>query len=281
MQFDIITIFPKIFDSYFNESILARAQKKKLIKIQAHNLRQWAPGMHKKVDDSPYGGGPGMVMKVDVIFKAVEFLLGVRPCIKYGASPLGRDRSPAKAGSPKRRVILFSAKGKTFTQADARRLAKYDQLIMICGRYEGVDERVAEHIADEEVSVGNFVLTGGEIPAMIVIDAVSRLVQGVLGKKESLCEESFSENLPTPLCVRGAEERNRMSGASVSAPLVKGGAGGLKKATDKLKTDKLKNCYLEYPQYTRPEKFKGWKAPEVLLGGNHAEIKKWREKKRG
>ena len=128
-------------------------------------------------------------------------------------------------------MILFSAKGKQFTQADARRLAKYDQLILICGRYEGVDERVAEHIADEEISVGNFVLTGGEIPAMIVIDAVARLVPGVLGKKESLEEESFS-----------------------------------------------REGFAEYPQYTRPEKFRGWKVPEVLLSGNHKEIKKWKIK---
>ena len=254
MHFDIITIFPKIFESYFGESILARAQKKKLIKIQAHDLRKWASDKHKKVDDSPYGGGPGMVLKVDVIYKAVEALR---------RAP--RRRSGLAQG--KQRVILFSAKGKIFTQADAKRLVKYDQLIMICGRYEGVDERVAEHIADEELSVGNFVLTGGEIPAMIVVDAVSRLVPGVLGKKESLAEESFSFNPPTPLCVRGAKERNRMSGASVSTPLVKGGAGGLKKPVE----------YLEYPQYTRPEKFKKWPVPEVLLSGNHQEIKDWRE----
>jgi len=237
IKFEIITIFPKVFDSYFGESILARAQRKKLIKIQAHDLRQWASDKHKKVDDSPYGGGPGMVMKADVIWKAVEFLFGVRP--------LGRDRSPAKAGSPKRRVILFSAKGKTFTQADARRLAKYDQLILICGRYEGVDERVAEHIADEELSVGNFVLTGGEIPAMIVVDSVSRLISGVLGKKESLAEESFGVR---PLW------RDK-SPAKAGSP------------------------YLEYPQYTRPEKFRGWKVPEVLLGGNHKKIEEWRREK--
>ncbi|MDD2753054.1 MAG: tRNA (guanosine(37)-N1)-methyltransferase TrmD [Candidatus Portnoybacteria bacterium] len=172
MKFDIITIFPKIFDSYFGESILARAQKKKLIKIKAHDLRKWASDKHKKVDDSPYGGGPGMVMKVDVIYKAVK-------AIKKKSND---------------RLILFSAKGKPFTQADARRLAEYDRLIMICGRYEGVDERVAEHIVDEELSVGNFVLTGGEIPAMIVVDAVARLLPGVLGKEDSLAEESFSSD---------------------------------------------------------------------------------------
>jgi len=191
---------------------LARAQKKKLIKIKAHDLRRWATDKHKKVDDSPYGGGPGMVLKVDVIDRAV---MAVKKLFK----------------GKKQRVILFSAKGKTFTQDDAKRLAKYGQLILICGRYEGVDERVAEHIADEELSVGNFVLTGGEIPAMIVVDAVSRLVPGVLGKEASLKDESF-----------------------------------------------CRDGYREYPQYTRPEKFKKWAVPEILLGGNHQEIEEWRNK---
>ncbi len=221
--FDIITIFPEIFSSYFNESIIKRAQQKKLIKIKIHNLRQWSKDKHKSVDDAPYGGGPGMVMMVEPIFKAVSAL----------KKRQGKDNVQGRKNSKKRktRVILFSAKGKQFTQADARRLAKYDQIIMICGRYEGVDERVAEYIADEEISVGSFVLTGGEIPAMILVDAVSRMIPGVLGKKESLIQESFSE---------------------------KG--------------------YLEYPQYTRPEEFHGWKVPSVLLSGNHKAIKDWREK---
>ncbi len=222
MKFDIITIFPEIFDSYFSESILARARKKKLIKIQAHDLRKWANDKHKKVDDSPYGGGPGMVLKIEPIYKAVQFL----------KSKIKNQKSKLKGKSKKVRVILFSAKGKPYAQEDARRLAQYEQIIMICGRYEGVDERVAERIADEELSVGNFVLTGGEIPAMIVVDAVSRLVPGVLGKEASLKDESF--------CREG---------------------------------------YREYPQYTRPEKFKKWGVPEVLLGGNHKEIEEWRKEK--
>lgn len=209
MKFDIITIFPKIFDSYFSETILSRAQKKGLIEIKTHDLRQWTEDNHKSVDDSPYGGGPGMVMMVEPIYKAVE--------------AVKKDK--------KTRVILFSAKGKSYTQEDARRLAQYEQIIMICGRYEGVDERVAQHIADEELSVGNFVLTGGEIPAMIVVDSVARLVPGVLGKEESLAQESFSEE-----------------------------------------------GYLEYPQYTRPEDFKGWRVPEILLSGDHKKIEEWREK---
>ena len=169
MKFDIITIFPKIFDSYFNESIIKRAQKKKLVKINVHNLRDYTSDKHKTVDDSPYGGGPGMVMMAEPIYKAVKK-------IKKGK---------------KSKVILFSAKGKKFDQKMAKRFAKLDRLIMICGRYEGVDERVAEYITDEEVSVGDYVLTGGEIPAMIVVDAITRLIPGVIAK-ESLKEESFS-----------------------------------------------------------------------------------------
>ncbi|KKT76364.1 MAG: tRNA (guanine-N(1)-)-methyltransferase [Parcubacteria group bacterium GW2011_GWF2_44_7] len=211
MKFDIITIFPKIFDSYFGEGILARARKKELIEIKTHDLRQWTIDNHKSVDDKPYGGGPGMVMMVEPIYKAVKKL-------KSQSSKL------------KTRVILFSAKGKRFTQADARRLAKYGRIIMICGRYEGVDERVAEYIVDEEVSLGNFVLTGGEIPAMILVDAISRLLPGVLGKEESLKEESHGEE-----------------------------------------------NYLEHAQYTRPENFKGWQVPAVLLSGNHQKIKEWKK----
>ncbi|OGZ34076.1 MAG: tRNA (guanosine(37)-N1)-methyltransferase TrmD, partial [Candidatus Portnoybacteria bacterium RBG_19FT_COMBO_36_7] len=227
-RFDIISIFPNIFSSYFSESILKRAQKAGLIKIGVHDLRKWTADRHKTVDDSPYGGGPGMVFKIEPIYKAVQFLSSK---FKVQSSKLGRK-------SKKSRIILFSAKGKQFTQADACRLAKYNQLILICGRYEGVDERIAQHIADEEISVGNFVLTGGEIPAMILVDAVSRLIPGVLGKKESLAEESFSK-VQSPKSLPKAR-------------LAKGG--------------KVQN-YLEYPQYTRPEKFKGWKVPEILLSG--------------
>jgi len=169
MKFDIITIFPKIFDSYFNESIIKRAQARKLIKINLHNLRDYTNDKHKTVDDKPYGGGPGMVMMVEPIFKAVTKL---------------------KVKSQKLKVILFSPKGKKFDQKMAKRFSKLDRLIMICGRYEGVDERVAKYIADEEVSVGDYVLTGGEIPVMIVVDAVTRLIPGVIAL-ESLKEESF------------------------------------------------------------------------------------------
>jgi len=175
MKIDIITIFPQIFDSYFNESIISRAKKKGTISIAVHDLRDFTSDKHRKVDDTPYGGGAGMVLKVEPIFKAVGSLKG-----------------EASEGKMKTRTILFSAKGKRYTQAVARRLSEYDRLIMICGRYEGVDERVAEHVADEEISIGDFVLTGGELSAMVVADSVSRLVPGVLGNEDSLKFESHS-----------------------------------------------------------------------------------------
>lgn len=223
MRFDIISIFPESFASYFNASILKRAQEKKLIEIHAHNLRDFTSNKHKTVDDTPYGGGAGMVLKVEPIWQCLQFLI----------SKTKNKKSPPKADQPlaeKMRIILFSAKGKKFTQADARRLAKYERLILICGRYEGVDERVAEHFADEELSIGDYVLTGGEIPAMVVVDAVTRLIPGSLGNIESAKTESHS-----------------------------------------------KKGIVEYPQYTKPEEFRGMKVPDILLSGNHKEIEKWRK----
>ncbi len=211
MRFDIITIFPEIFDSYFSESIIKRAQGAGFVDINTINLRDYTTDSHKTVDDTPYGGGAGMVMKVEPIFKAVM-------------------DTKKEYESKKTRTILFSAKGKRYTQNDAKRLAEYENLILICGRYEGVDERVIEHIADEEISIGDFVLTGGEIPAMVIVDSITRLMPGVLGNSESIVTESHSED-----------------------------------------------DYLEYPQYTKPEDFSGWKVPEVLLSGNHKKISVWRE----
>jgi len=169
IQFDILTIFPKMLDSYFSESILKRAQEKRLIKIAAHDIRAFSKDRHRKVDDRPYGGGAGMVMTFQPIADAVK-----------------------KVKKAKSRVILFSTRGKVFTNVEAKRLAKYDQLIFICGRYEGVDERVAQYVADEELSLGDYVITGGELGAAIVIDAVSRQISGVLGKAESLEENQGS-----------------------------------------------------------------------------------------
>ena len=176
MKFDIITIFPELFKGFIGESLLARAQKKKLVKINLHNLRKWTDDKHQTVDGRPYGGGAGMVLKIEPIFRAVKSL------VSY------------KVRKVKTRIILLSAKGKTFTQKDAQRLSKYDQIIFICGRYEGVDERVAKHISDEEVSIGNYVLFGGEVPAMVIIEAVSRLIPGVVAKEESVKNESFTKN---------------------------------------------------------------------------------------
>jgi len=188
-----------------------------------HNLRDYTEDKHKTVDDTPYGGGPGMVLKIEPIYKSVQSL-----------------KSKIKNKKAKIRIVLFSAKGKKYAQSDAERLSKYDNLILICGRYEGVDERVAEYIADEEISIGDYVLTGGEIPAMILVDSVTRLIPGVLGNIESLKEESFTKIKNSKL--------------------------------------KIKNSILEYPQFTKPENFEGWKVPDVLLSGNHKEIEKWRKR---
>lgn len=177
IKFDILTIFPKILDSYFAESILKRAQEKKLIQIKAHDIRAYSKDKHRKVDDRPYGGGAGMVMAFPPIALAIARI---------------RNKELGIRQKKKSRTILFSTRGKVFTNTEAKRLAKYDQLIFICGRYEGVDERVAQYLADEEISLGDYVITGGELGAAIVIDAVSRQIPGVLGKSESLEEEQGS-----------------------------------------------------------------------------------------
>jgi tRNA (guanine37-N1)-methyltransferase len=240
MHFDILTLFPHMFDTYFNESILGRAQKEGKISVQAHQLRDWSTDeKHHRVDDTPYGGGAGMVLMVEPIFRAVEELRGVRST-EYEVSEIQNTTPPHppagggvrfdSEGEMRTRTILFSAKGKRFTQEDARRLTEYDRLILICGRYEGVDERVAEQVIDEELSIGDFVLTGGELPAMVVVDAVARLLPEVLGNAESAVTESHTE------------------------------AG-----------------VLEHPQYTKPEEFNGWRVPEVLLSGHHENIDRWRK----
>lgn len=181
LRVDVITIFPEVIEPYFKASILKRGQEKKLLDLRAHQLRTWTHDNHHTVDDKPFGGGPGMVMKVQPFHEALV-ALGVRN--KDGKKP---------ASAKKTRVILTSAKGKTFSQQEARRLTQYDRLVFLCGRYEGIDERVAEHLADEELSIGNYVLTGGELAAMVMTDAVARLRPGVLGQQESLTMESHDE----------------------------------------------------------------------------------------
>ena len=192
MKFNIITIFPQIFDSYFNESILARAQKNKLVKINVHNLRDFTEDKHKTVDDTPYGGGAGMVFKVEPIYKALVKIVGKNK-LKCFKKRIKNQELGIKNNNSKTKIILLSAKGKKFDQAMARKFSKLDEIILICGRYEGVDERVGKYLVDEEISVGDYVLTGGEIPAMVVVDSVSRLIKGVVGNKESIKEESFSK----------------------------------------------------------------------------------------
>lgn len=179
MTFHIITLFPEAVEQYLRSSILGRAERRKIVKFDLVNLRKFGLGKHKKVDDRPFGGGPGMVLAVEPIYKAVQFIKSKIKGKKTG----------------KTRVILFSTRGKIFNQKEAKRLSKYGDLVFICGRYEGVDERVAKHIADEEISIGDFVLSGGELPALIVTEAVSRHLPGVLGKTESL--EDIKGSFPT------------------------------------------------------------------------------------
>lgn len=193
MRFDIITIFPKIFDSYFGESILKRAKEKGIVEFQIHDLREYSTNKHRNVDDTPYGGGAGMVMQVEPIYKAVTALKFQISNSKFQTNDKKQISNYKQEDSDKTRVILFSAKGKRYTQEDARRLAGYGRLIMVCGRYEGVDERVAEHVVDEELSIGDYVLTGGEIPAMVLVDSVTRLLPGALGNEQSAVTESHTE----------------------------------------------------------------------------------------
>lgn len=173
IRFDIITIFPDLFNSYLKESLLGRAVKRGLVRVKIWNLRGFARGRHRQVDDRPFGGGPGMVLKIEPIYKAVGSIL---------------SKLKVKSSKLKIRTILFSTRGKKFDAKTAKRLAKYNQIILICGRYEGVDERVAKYVADEEISIGDYVLSGGELPAMTLIEAVSRFLPGFLGKRESLEE---------------------------------------------------------------------------------------------
>ncbi len=229
LQFDVVTIFPKFFDGPFSHGILRRACEAGLVNINVLDLRMFAEDKHRTVDDRPFGGGDGMVLKPEPIFKAVEH---VEP-------PPGVGQDAARA------VILLSPQGRRFSQADAVRLATFSRLIFICGRYEGVDERVAEHLATEELSIGDYILTGGELAAAVVIDAVTRLIPGALGNELSSQLDSFSLPANTQPCLPGPP------------PAI---------------------GTLSWPQYTRPENFRGWKVPEILLSGNHQEIEKWRQR---
>ena len=239
MIFHLITIFPKIFSAYLNESILGRAQKDKKVEINIYNLREYVDPNDKRqtTDDTSFGGGPGMVMQVEPIYRCVE---SIKSKIKK------QNNNKEK----KILVLLTSAKGNLYNQQKAEKMKdKYTDVIMICGRYEGVDERVAEYIADEEISIGQYVLTGGELPAMVIVDSVTRLLDGVLGNKESLLSESYN--------LKDTDSSSSENyGETVSSF--------------------YSNEQFDYPVYTRPAEFNGWKVPEVLLSGNHKEIEEWR-----
>lgn len=209
MRFDIFTLFPEMFAGVFDESILKRAREAGLLEIGLHDIRDYAEGKHRVTDDYPYAGGGGMIMKPEPIFAAVEAVLGAPPKVP---------------------VILLSPQGRVFDQRVAYELAQHPHLALICGHYEGVDERVREHLATDEISIGDYVLTGGEIPAMIIVDAVTRLIPGVLGDPAAAAQDSHASGL------------------------------------------------LEGPHYTRPAEFRGWRVPEVLLSGNHAQIAAWRRR---
>ncbi|MBO0862621.1 MAG: tRNA (guanosine(37)-N1)-methyltransferase TrmD [Chloracidobacterium sp.] len=222
MRFDLLTIFPEFFAGPFDFGIINRARQQGIIEIVIHDLRSFTFDKHHVVDDRPFGGGEGMVLKPEPIFRAVESILDEGPAI--GSA---RDQTSEKRAG----VILLSPQGRIFNQAEALRFSEeFSRLILICGRYEGIDERVAEHLITDEISIGDYVLTGGEIPAMVVVDAVTRLLPKALGSETSALRDSFSDGL------------------------------------------------LDYPQYTRPEEFRGWRAPEVLLSGHHGEVAKWRRR---
>lgn len=217
MKVDILTVFPEVIEAGSGYSIVKRAQEKGALELVVHNLRDFAHDKHRSTDDEPFGPGAGMVMKPEPLFEAVEAI---------GEGKFGAElQTPPH---PNCKVLLMTPQGEPFSQNMARELAAEDHLIIICGHYEGVDERVREHLVDREVSIGDYVLTGGELPALVVLDAVVRLLPGVLGDDESSVEETFADGL------------------------------------------------IEYPHYTRPAEFRGWKVPDVLISGHHAQIAKWR-----
>jgi tRNA (guanine37-N1)-methyltransferase len=253
MRFDLITIFPEFFAGPFDHGIVRRAREAGLIQLHVQDLREFTRDRHRTVDDRPFGGGEGMVLKPEPLFDAVESLLGRK-------ADDAANSAANSAADPNTAIVLTSAAGKPFTQATARRYATLDRIIFICGRYEGVDERVAQHLATEEVSIGDFVLSGGELAAALIVDAVTRLLPGALGNEASSQNESFSVA--------------SMSGDGNSAQrLLQVDLRGAP-ASSNLSVDA--NGLLDYPHYTRPAEFRGWSVPEVLIGGNHAEVAKWR-----
>ncbi len=218
MRFDILTLFPGVFTGFFSESIFKRAILKNLVAIELHNIRDYTHDEHKTVDDYPYGGGAGMVLKAAPIFEATEDIL---------IKTYGREEVKTGENAPFS-IVLLTPQGRRFSHAIAQEMANQSHVILICGHYEGVDERIREHLVNDEISIGDYVLTGGEPAAIVIIDAATRLLPGVLGSEESAFNDSHATGL------------------------------------------------LEYPQYTRPQVYKGWQVPEVLTSGNHEKIAHWR-----
>jgi len=235
MKFDILTIFPDFFRGPLEHGIVRRAREAGLIDIGVHDLRAFTRDKHRTVDDRPFGGGEGMVFKPEPIFECTESL-----------------KVPPRGERTKESVILLSAGGEIFRQSVAEELAGLERIVLICGRYEGVDERVAEHLADRELSVGDFVLSGGELGAAIIVDAVTRLIPGALGNEASSQQESFTSSCGTAA-----------SAVRADGPVATCASGGL----------------LDYPHYTRPAEYRGMPVPEVLVNGNHEQIRRWRRRK--
>jgi tRNA (guanine37-N1)-methyltransferase len=234
MLVDLVTIFPDFFRGPLDFGILRRAQEAGLVEIRVHDLREFTRDKHRTVDDRPFGGGEGMVLKPEPIFECVE---------KLQVAPHGERVSRRARES----VVLLSAQGARLDQALAQKLAGLERMVLICGRYEGVDERVSEHLADREISIGDYVLSGGELGAAVIVDVVTRLIPGAVGNEASTRQESFS----------GVAAESKGNGPSSTCA-----SGGL----------------LDYPHYTRPAEFRGMAVPEVLVNGNHDEIRRWRRK---
>jgi tRNA (guanine37-N1)-methyltransferase len=253
MRFDIITIFPSFFAGPLDYGIVRRAREASLIETHIHDLREFTHDRHKTVDDRPFGGGEGMVIKPEPLFECAESLLG---------GPLDAPSRTVPQGTA---IVLLSAAGKLFRQEMAERFAQFERILLICGRYEGVDERVAEHLATHEISVGDFVLSGGELAAAMAMDATVRLIPGALGNEHSAVNESFSRS--TDRAKLAADLASIETGStpadqpSSRSPLA------------------ASHCVLDYPHYTRPASFRGWEVPEILVSGNHEEIRRWRRQK--
>jgi tRNA (guanine37-N1)-methyltransferase len=263
MRFDIITIFPEFFSGPLDYGIVRRAREARLIETRVHDLRDFTHNRHRTVDDRPFGGGEGMVMKPEPIFEAVESLLG---------------RANSKR-STDTAIVLLSAAGKLFRQKTARRFAKLDRIVLICGRYEGVDERVAEHLATDEISIGDFVLSGGELPAAMILDALARLIPGALGNQDSTVNESFSVEGASGAECPDREQRSVMADLEVRAPAQHPlPPTAVLRPTPQSLENGVRGI-LDYPHYTRPQAYRAWEVPEVLMSGNHEEIRRWRRER--